>query len=109
MRAKIISTAAFVRRRAERIERVGGVLALALALGVAAASLGLAEAAVRSTPPTAPALAPVVQPAVLLRPARDPGPPPPAWEGRDIDGDGAPDFANPTGEAPRGHDRFGDG
>jgi murein DD-endopeptidase MepM/ murein hydrolase activator NlpD len=31
------------------------------------------------------------------------------WSGTDIDGDGAPDFANPTGAAPRGHDDFGDG
>jgi murein DD-endopeptidase MepM/ murein hydrolase activator NlpD len=31
------------------------------------------------------------------------------WSGADIDGDGAPDFANPTGGAPRGHDGFGDG
>jgi len=31
------------------------------------------------------------------------------WKGADIDGDGAPDFANPTGAAPRGHDAFGDG
>ena len=31
------------------------------------------------------------------------------WSGADIDGDGAPDFANPTGGAPRGHDEFGDG
>jgi biotin carboxyl carrier protein len=31
------------------------------------------------------------------------------WKGADIDGDGAPDFANPTGAAPRGHDEFGDG
>lgn len=31
------------------------------------------------------------------------------WKGADIDGDGAPDFANPTGSAPRGHDDFGDG
>jgi hypothetical protein len=31
------------------------------------------------------------------------------WKGADIDGDGGPDFANPTGEAPRGHDGFGDG
>lgn len=31
------------------------------------------------------------------------------WKGADIDGDGAPDFANPTGAAPRGHDDFGDG
>jgi murein DD-endopeptidase MepM/ murein hydrolase activator NlpD len=31
------------------------------------------------------------------------------WEGVDIDGDGQPDFANPTGQAPRAHDDFGDG
>jgi Membrane proteins related to metalloendopeptidases len=38
--------------------------------------------------------------------------PPPApkvlvWQGADIDGDGAPDFANPTGKAPRTHDAYG--
>lgn len=31
------------------------------------------------------------------------------WKGADLDGDGAPDFANPTGAAPRQHDDFGDG
>ncbi|CAN5515815.1 hypothetical protein BH10PSE3_BH10PSE3_17860 [soil metagenome] len=31
------------------------------------------------------------------------------WSGADIDGDGAADFANPTGGVPRGHDDFGDG
>lgn len=31
------------------------------------------------------------------------------WRGLDIDGDGAPDFVNPTGAAPRGHDHFGSG
>jgi len=31
------------------------------------------------------------------------------WEGADIDGDGAADFANPTGQAPRTHDDFGEG
>ena len=29
------------------------------------------------------------------------------WQGADIDGDGAPDFANPTGKAPRTHDAYG--
>lgn len=41
-----------------------------------------------------------------------PAPPPVmelVWRGADIDGDGASDFANPTGAAPRGHDVFGDG
>jgi murein DD-endopeptidase MepM/ murein hydrolase activator NlpD len=31
------------------------------------------------------------------------------WQGADIDGDGAPDFANPTGKAPRQHDSYGYG
>ncbi len=31
------------------------------------------------------------------------------WQGRDVDGDGAPDFANPTGAAPRALDDFGSG
>lgn len=39
-------------------------------------------------------------------------PPEPAqllWVGEDVDGDGEPDFANPTGQAPRTHDHFGSG
>ena len=31
------------------------------------------------------------------------------WQGKDVDGDGAADFANPTGQAPREHDGFGSG
>ncbi|HEX8232982.1 MAG TPA: M23 family metallopeptidase [Caulobacteraceae bacterium] len=31
------------------------------------------------------------------------------WEGKDVDGDGAADFVNPTGKTVRGHDGFGDG
>ncbi len=31
------------------------------------------------------------------------------WQGADVDGDGAPDFANPTGKAPRQHDAYGYG
>ena len=31
------------------------------------------------------------------------------WEGQDIDGDGQPDFVNPTGQAPRSHDAYGSG
>jgi murein DD-endopeptidase MepM/ murein hydrolase activator NlpD len=31
------------------------------------------------------------------------------WQGADIDGDGAPDFANPTGQDTRGHDAYGYG
>jgi len=31
------------------------------------------------------------------------------WNGLDVDGDGAGDFLNPTGQAPRLHDAFGNG
>jgi peptidoglycan LD-endopeptidase LytH len=31
------------------------------------------------------------------------------WDGKDADGDGQPDFVNPTGEAPRVHDSYGSG
>lgn len=31
------------------------------------------------------------------------------WDGADVDGDGRADFANPTGNAPRAHDVYGDG
>jgi murein DD-endopeptidase MepM/ murein hydrolase activator NlpD len=84
---------------------------LGISLSVAIGSLGIAEAAVRAgafrTGPTPPAVRLTAAPAPPVR--LDLAPPPPAWVGRDIDGDGAPDFANPTGGEPRGHDRFGDG
>jgi len=31
------------------------------------------------------------------------------WRGRDLDGDGQPDVADPTGQAPRGDDAYGEG
>jgi hypothetical protein len=31
------------------------------------------------------------------------------WQGADLDGDGRADFANPTGQAPREHDAYGEG
>lgn len=31
------------------------------------------------------------------------------WDGKDVDGDGAADFMNPTGHGVRGHDAFGEG
>jgi murein DD-endopeptidase MepM/ murein hydrolase activator NlpD len=68
--------------------------------------------AAMENPHTAPrAPAPVVQ-RLLARMAAQPQKPVRKeliWSGADIDGDGAPDFANPTGAAPRGHDAFGDG
>lgn len=83
------------------------ILGVALAIG----SLGVAEAAVRVGFADARPKLDSVRFTSLIGAApqiavQDEGP---AWEGRDIDGDGAPDFANPTGRAPRGHDAFGDG
>ncbi|MES2033303.1 MAG: M23 family metallopeptidase [Pseudomonadota bacterium] len=43
------------------------------------------------------------------RPARIPLEKVIVWRGLDIDGDGAADFINPTGAAPRTHDHFGSG
>jgi biotin carboxyl carrier protein len=54
----------------------------------------------------------VVVRAAAAVPVLIPTPPAPArvvWEGADIDGDGAPDFANPTGLTPRVHDGYGSG
>lgn len=79
---------------------------LSLGLAVAALSLGLADAAVHTSLPLA--AAPPAPAAAMIAPvpARASVP---AWEGIDLDGDGAPDFANPTGRSPRGEDAFGDG
>lgn len=87
---------------------------LVMAAAIAVGSLGAAEAAaltggLRHDP--APEAS--VQLAALTAPSMSdiaaPKAAGPAWEGVDLDGDGAPDFANPTGEPPRGHDAFGDG
>jgi murein DD-endopeptidase MepM/ murein hydrolase activator NlpD len=81
-----------------------------VALGLTAASLGIAEAAVQSGKLASwrpvPALARFTS-----------GPAPGrftvatrlVWEGADLDGDGQADIANPTGQAPRGEDAFGEG
>lgn len=81
-----------------------------LGFAVAGLSIGAAQAAVQAA--SGPRAEPV--PIRLELPATAPAAKPaapvgPAWVGLDLDGDGAPDFANPTGEAPRGHDAFGDG
>lgn len=54
---------------------------------------------------------PIVKLLADLKVSAKPRPPVMAlvWKGADLDGDGAPDFANPTGAAPRQHDAFGDG
>jgi len=81
-----------------------GVFAVALA--IAAGSIGIAEAAAhaqgpdRGAPSADLAAAP---PAPLVERERV------IWEGADLDGDGQPDIANPTGQAPRGEDAYGEG
>ncbi|HLZ75433.1 M23 family metallopeptidase [Phenylobacterium sp.] len=82
----------------------------ALALGVAAASLGMAEAAVhagklsglRAVPELAVFTSGAAPKALTLETRT-------VWEGADLDGDGQPDIANPTGQAPRGTDAYGEG
>jgi murein DD-endopeptidase MepM/ murein hydrolase activator NlpD len=81
---------------------------VALALGVGAASLGIAEAAAhaeavgRMRAPQVASLtsSPALRTMLLSRLV---------WEGADLDGDGQPDIANPTGQAPRGEDAYGEG
>jgi murein DD-endopeptidase MepM/ murein hydrolase activator NlpD len=100
-----------LKKNLDRLHRLGSIPArgpavLAIALCTAAASLGLAEAAVHAD--------------VLSRRAERLAPIAPAaqdtptvtrlvWEGVDLDGDGQPDIANPTGQAPRGTDAYGEG
>lgn len=82
----------------------------AVAFGLAAASLGIAEAAVHSD--NLAAWRPVPSLAAFTS-----GPAPRhftvvtrlVWEGADLDGDGQADIANPTGQAPRGADAYGEG
>jgi len=83
---------------------------VAAALGVAVFSLGMAEAA---------AHADVIHRHLSgLQIAKFTSGPAPqhivlrertVWEGVDLDGDGQPDIANPTGEAPRLSDAYGEG
>jgi murein DD-endopeptidase MepM/ murein hydrolase activator NlpD len=81
---------------------------LSTSLVLAAASLGIAEAAVRAQTHQR------HDPAASL--AADAAAPDPdrvrtrlVWEGADLDGDGQPDIADPTGQAPRGADAYGEG
>jgi murein DD-endopeptidase MepM/ murein hydrolase activator NlpD len=95
-----------LRRQPKSSKRTSTVVAVAL--GVAVVSLGMAEAAAHVD-----ALG-----RMGLHSAHLTSGPPPAhltlvtrlvWEGADLDGDGRPDIANPTGQAPRGDDAYGEG
>jgi murein DD-endopeptidase MepM/ murein hydrolase activator NlpD len=84
---------------------------LAIAFGVAVASIGIAEAAVhagkldgwRKVPVATAAFTSGAPPEHLTMATRL------VWEGADLDGDGQPDIANPTGQAPREADAYGEG
>lgn len=90
-----------------RVPSHGSTIA-AIAVAAATISLGIAEAAVHANAinrslvdsaslTSGPAPAPVAVQERLV------------WEGADLDGDGQPDIANPTGQAPRQTDAFGEG
>jgi hypothetical protein len=84
-----------------------------LAVGVAAASLsiGIAEAAVR-VQAMRPLRLGLTQTAIVAAgsaPDRLDVAPRMVWRGADLDGDGQPDIANPTGQAPRTEDAYGEG
>jgi peptidoglycan LD-endopeptidase LytH len=91
----------------DRLKTREALTILVVTLGLTVGSIGIASAAARVGAPPAPAVDDV---RLLSTPApAEPQDAGPVWVGRDLDGDGAPDFANPTGGEPRGHDRFGDG
>lgn len=85
--------------------------ALRCALGLAVVFAPMVVAAMERPVSRHPTSLPIVKLLASIAPARSK--PEPVmelvWKGADIDGDGASDFANPTGAAPRGHDDFGDG
>ncbi|WP_333587299.1 M23 family metallopeptidase [Phenylobacterium sp.] len=95
------------------IHRISIALAALMAASVATNALAKPAAGVVARISQAAAASPLAE---VLR-----GPPAPAavgprlaarqlvWEGKDIDGDGAPDFVNPTGQAPRTIDAYGSG
>jgi murein DD-endopeptidase MepM/ murein hydrolase activator NlpD len=103
----------FLRSAVDRLRRQTliskqSLTVLALALGVGGGSLGIAEAAAHVE-----ALGRMRHPQVASV-ATDPAPRTMllrrlVWEGADLDGDGQPDIANPTGQAPRGEDAYGEG
>ncbi len=85
---------------ADRPLQIFTVVALAIATAAAAAPLAR---------PEMPRLVPAVQAAVAAVEAPAAKPLELTWRGDDVDGDGRADFANPTGQEPRGHDAYGEG
>lgn len=85
--------------------------ALRCVLGLAAVFASMVVAAMERPVSRQASPTPIVRLLAKIAPARPRSQPvmERVWKGADIDGDGASDFANPTGAAPRGHDDFGDG
>lgn len=84
---------------------------LALALGIAGGSIGMAEAAAYAQKhpglgrvPSTAAFISAPAPSGLVTVQEGP-----AWVGADLDGDGQPDIANPTGQGLREADAYGEG
>jgi murein DD-endopeptidase MepM/ murein hydrolase activator NlpD len=79
--------------------------------------LGLVTASAAAANPSGPeagsmSVTTVVEKAVAVVAPPAPAPAPSfekVWEGKDVDGDGVSDFANPTGREARGHDAYGAG
>jgi murein DD-endopeptidase MepM/ murein hydrolase activator NlpD len=93
----------------ERRSSGAAIATLALGLLIAAGSVGAAEAHAHRAHHARARHAAVLR-RVSYRSAEPVSPfETMAWQGADLDGDGAPDFANPTGGALRRHDGFGDG
>ena len=80
------------------------VASLVSATAAAASPLSQAEARAGVAGVVQQAVATVAPPAEAA-----PAPLELVWEGKDIDGDGHADFANPTGHETRGHDAYGEG
>jgi murein DD-endopeptidase MepM/ murein hydrolase activator NlpD len=84
----------------------GAAVALALA-GTAAIAAPVATVGVRAA--RAEAMASVAPGLMEKLRGRQADPLRLVWEGADVDGDGQADFANPTGNQPRGEDAYGEG
>lgn len=79
------------------------------AAALAAAAAGTAAIAAPMISPHRRAGPPITPAAHVLRPVPAQAPERLVWEGADVDGDGQPDFANPTGHGLRAADAYGCG
>ena len=95
-----------VRQRFQKLAADRPLLLLAASVAICATA---AVAAPLSLPEGRATLVTAVEQAVAAAPPPRPTPMQLVWEGADVDGDGRADFANPTGQEPRGHDAYGEG